>query len=68
MFISYEELKEMEGKYVEELRNAQSHLDVIRELIKVAEEKEPVKSECDEVETEEVSEFQEETTVEEITE
>ena len=68
MFISYEELKEMEEKYVEELRNAQSHLDVIRELIKVAEEKEPVKSKCDEVDTEEVSEFQEETAIETVVE
>jgi hypothetical protein len=44
---------------------AQSHLDVIRELVKFAEEKEAVKIE----ETEEVSQFQEEeTAVEEIAE
>ena len=53
MFVSYEELKSMEEKYYEELKNAQSHLEVIRELIKFAEEKEAVKSVCDEVETEE---------------
>ena len=41
MFISYEELKVMEEKYAEELRNATAHLEVIRELIKVAESKTP---------------------------
>lgn len=65
MFISYEELKAMEEKYEEEVRVAQSHLDVIRELVKFAEEKEAVKIE----EAEEVSQFQEEeTAVEEIAE
>lgn len=54
MFISYEELKAMEEKYAEEVRVAQSHLDVIRELVKFAEAKESVKVE----ETEEVAEVQ----------
>jgi hypothetical protein len=62
MFISYEELKFMEEKYAEEVRVAQSHLDVIRELVKFAEEKVVSKSE----ETEEVAELEEETDVEEI--
>lgn len=43
MFISYEELKAMEEQYCEQLRNAQAHLDVVRELLKFAEEKETVK-------------------------
>lgn len=64
MFISYEELKEMEEKYTEEVRVARSHLDVIRELVKFAEAKESVKVE----ETEEISDFQEETEVEEVAE
>ncbi len=55
MFISYEELKEMEEQHVEQLRVAQAHLDVIRKLIKVAEEKQAVVEE----QQEEV-EFQEE--------
>lgn len=55
MFISYEELKAMEEQYAEQLRVAQSHLEVIRELIKVAEEKHVVVEE----QTEEVG-FQEE--------
>ena len=59
MFISYEELKQMEEKYAEEVRVAQSHLDVIRELVKFAEEKQTFKTE----ETEEVADFQEETEV-----
>jgi hypothetical protein len=52
MYISYEELKAMEEQYYEQLRNAQAHLDVIRDLLKIAEAKEPVKSECDETEVE----------------
>ena len=64
MFISYEELKEMEEKYTEEVSVARSHLDVIRELVKFAEAKESVKVE----ETEEISDFQEETEVEEVAE
>ena len=49
MFISYEELKVMEEQYCEQLRNAQAHLDVVRELIKIAEEKEAVKPTYEEV-------------------
>lgn len=49
MFISYEELKAMEEQYYEQLRNAQAHLDVVRELLKFAEEKEAVKPTCTEV-------------------
>lgn len=52
MFISYEELQAMEEKYLEELKNAQSHLEVIRELIKFAEEKEAIKGACEEAEPE----------------
>ena len=51
MFISYEELKLMEEKYREEVRSAKAHLDVICELIKIAEDKEPVKT-CSEIENE----------------
>ena len=60
MFISYEELQEMEARYYEELKSAQAHLDVIRELMKLAEEKEVV-----EEPVEEIVEEQEET-IEEI--
>ncbi len=49
MFISYEELKDMEEKYFEQLRTAQARLDVVRELLKLAEEKEPVKPTFSEV-------------------
>lgn len=62
MYISYEELKEMEEKYLEALKSAEAHLDVVRELLKLAEAKAPVEEDCDS--TEATTEFEQTYTIE----
>lgn len=57
MYLTIEELKAMEEKYCEELRNAKARLDVVRDMIVFAENKEYPKSEGEG----EAEQFQEET-------
>lgn len=57
MYLTIEELYALREQYTDELRKAQAKVDVISDLIKLAEVKEPVKSEnggAEETETETV--------------
>lgn len=45
MYLTIEELYALREQYTDELRKAQAKVDVISDLIKLAEVKEPVKSE-----------------------
>ena len=47
MCLTIEELYALREQYVEELKKAQAKVTVISDLIKLAEDKEPVKSECE---------------------
>jgi hypothetical protein len=47
MYITIEELYSMKEQYFEELRACQAKISVVEDLIKVAEDKEPVKREED---------------------
>ena len=48
MFITYEDLKKIEEQCIEDIRKAQARLEVVGELLMLAEEKEnsAVKSDC----------------------
>lgn len=54
MFLTIEELYVLREQYVDELNKAQAKVAVISDLIKLAEDKEPVKSEGEEEVSEEV--------------
>ena len=48
MFLTIEELYAFKEQYVDELNKAQAKVVVICDLIKLAQDKEPIKTECEE--------------------